>query len=515
MDAEQIRRLGPRLDGFLGRFADCFSRKDTRAHLGTYVRGQLSDLPEKSVEPIALDAGVAPRTLQEFLSQLQWNEDKMRDRLQQLVKTEQVGPHTIGIFDETSDPKKGVKTPGVQKQWCGRLGKTENCIVSVHLSYAQDDFHCLLDGDLFLPESWAADRDRCREAGIPDTVIYRPKWRIALELYDRAVANGIPFEWVTFDEGYGGKPEFLRELSGRSQPYVGEVPRSFTGWLKPPRVVTRAYRRHGRGRGRRVPRLASGSRPARRVDDWLKDAALRDQPWQRWRVKDGEKGPQVWECKHVMLYPKDANGLPGEPLHLVVARNVLEPDEVKFFVSNAPAQTSVGTLLKVAFSRWRVERCFQDDKAEIGLDQFEGRRYLGLKRHLIISAVSYLFLARVRQDWRGEKPGLDRVPIAHGGGGSDPGVELGGSHEGSRAGVGQGGAEDHVPPTAQCPGTPEPHEDHASEIEGIGHSTYRPATLPMELNLALKQAKIPCPKGPSAITDGDGAYPFCSPHGAG
>jgi SRSO17 transposase len=485
MDTQQLRRLAPRLDQFLGRFADCFARKDTRAHLGTYVRGQLSDLPEKSVEPIALEAGVAPRTLQEFLSQLDWKEDKLRDRFQLIVKTDHAGPHSIGIFDETSDPKKGVKTPGVQKQWCGRLGKKENCIVTVHLGYAQDDFHCLLDGDLFLPESWAADRERCREAGIPDTVTYRPKWRIALELYDRAVVNGMEFEWVTFDEGYGGKPEFLRELSRRRQWYVGEVPRSFVGWLKPPRVVTRAYRRHGRGRGRRVPRLASGSRPARRVEYLLKDRALRDQPWQRWRVKDGEKGPQVWECKHVLLYPKDANGLPGEALHLVVARNVLEPEDLKFFVSNAPVPTSVGTLLKVAFSRWRVERCFEDEKGEIGLDQFEGRRYLGLKRHLIISAVSYLFLAQVRQDLRGEKSGLDGVPIALGDGSIDPSDELGEPHQGSRAAAAQGSAEDHVPPTTQCPNTPQSHEDHASPTTGIGHSTYRPATLPMGLNLAL------------------------------
>src|SRR6185437_6901173 len=103
-------------------------------------------------------------------------------------------PHTIGLIDETSDPKKGDKTPGVQKQWCGRLGKTENCMVTVHLGLARGDFHSLLDGELFLPESWAADRDRCREAGIPDTMVYRPKWKIALELFDRAVGNGIRFE---------------------------------------------------------------------------------------------------------------------------------------------------------------------------------------------------------------------------------------------------------------------------------------------------------------------------------
>ncbi len=416
MDAEQIRQLEPKLDCFLQRFADCFARKDTRAHLGIYVRGQLSNLPEKSVEPIALEAGVAPRTLQEFLSQLKWDDDRLRDRVQQIVRAEHACAHAIGIFDETSDPKKGDKTPGVQKQWCGRLGKLENCIVTVHLGYAAEDFHCLLDGALFLPESWAADRDRCREAGIPDTVAYRSKWRIALELYDRAIAQGLRFAWLTFDEGYGGKPELLRELTTRQQCYVAEVPRSFTGWLKAPRVVTRPYHRGRRGRGRRVPRLASGSRRARHVEELLQDRALRDQPWQPWRVKDGDKGPMVWEAKHTFLTVKDENGLPGQRWHLVIARNVLDAEDIKFFVSNAPPAVAVGTLLLVAFSRWRVERCFEDQKSELGWDQYEGRRYLGLKRHLVLSAVSYLFLATVRQEW-GEKSGVDGVPTAHGHGG--------------------------------------------------------------------------------------------------
>lgn len=416
MDVEQLRQLEPKLECFLGRFANCFARKDTRAHLGVYVRGQLSHLPEKSVEPIALEAGVAPRTLQEFLSQLKWDDNRLRDRVQHIVRDEHAGAHAIGLFDETSDPKKGDKTPGVQKQWCGRLGKLENCLVTVHLGYAVDDFHCLLDGELFLPESWAADRDRCREAGIPEAMVYRPKWQIALELYDRAIANGLRFDWLTFDEGYGGKPEFLREVSARQQNYVAEVPRSFTGWLKAPGVVTRPYHRGRRGRGRTSPRLASGSRPARRVDALLQDHALRDQPWQPWRVKDGEKGPLVWECKHTLITVKDESGLPGARLHLLIARNVLNREEVKFFVSNAPSRTGIGALLLVAFSRWRVERCFEDQKSEIGLDQYEGRRYLGLKRHVILSAVSYLFLARVRQEW-GEKPGVDGVPAAHRDGG--------------------------------------------------------------------------------------------------
>ncbi len=420
MDAKQMRQLRGKLTRFLGRFHDCFGRKDTRAHLPVYIKGQLSDLPDKSVEPIAIKAGVAPRTLQEFLSQLQWDDQCMRDRVQEIVRDEHGGPHAIGIIDETSFVKQGDKTPGVQRQWCGTVGKKENCVVTVHLGYACDDFHCLLDGELFLPESWSEDRKRCQEAGIPDTMIYRPKWQIALELYDRAVGNGVVLEWLTFDEGYGGKPDFLRALSERRQRFVGEVPRSFTGWLKAPRVVTRPFRRKGRGRSRKIPRLASGSRPARRVEELLKQKPFRKQLWQPWRVKDGEKGPMVWEVKHALFYPKDANGLPDAPLHLIIARDVLNQQEVKFFVSNAPPETPLQPQLLVAFSRWRVERCFEDHKGEVGLDHYEGRRYLGLKRHLALSAVSYLFLARTRLEFGGEKSGPDGMPSPYGDSGVDP-----------------------------------------------------------------------------------------------
>jgi SRSO17 transposase len=413
MDADQIRQLRPRLTRYLSQFADCFARHDTRDHFCTYVEGQLSNLKEKSCEPIALAAGVPPRDLQEFLASYKWEEDRTRDRLQRMVVREDSGPNSIGLVDETSDVKKGNKTPGVKRQWCGTVGKTENCIVTVHLGYATEDFHCLLDGDLFLPEDWSADRERCRAAGIPDDVVYRPKWKIALELYDRARGNGMVFDWLTFDEGYGGKPEFLRELSGRRQGFVAEVPTTFTGWIREPRVTQRPFRR-GRGRGRKTPRVVSGSRPAITVEHMLLySPELRDQPWVRYRVKDGEKGPMVWEVKHTRITMKDENGLPGMRLHLVVARNVLDPTEIKYFVSNAAEDSDVQVLLLVAFSRWRVERCFEDGKQEVGLDQWEGRRWLGLKRHLILTSVSYLFLARVRKDLRGKKSGLDRMPGAY------------------------------------------------------------------------------------------------------
>jgi SRSO17 transposase len=483
MNVSQIRSLKPKLKKFLKRFNACFPRKDTRAHLTTYVSGQISDIPEKSVEPIALNAGVAPRTLQEFLSQHHWKHDQLRDQLQHIVRDDHAGPHSIGVIDETSDVKKGDKTPGVQRQWCGSRGKKENCLVTVHLGYAREGFHCLIDGELYLPKSWSADRPRCREAGIPDDMVYRPKWKIALELYDHALKNGIHFDWVTFDEGYGSKPDFLRGLSSRGQKFVGEIPCNFTGWLKPPRVVTRGYHKNRRGRGRKVPRLASGSKPAQRVDEFLEEPAFRDQSWQRWRVKDGEKGPMIWEEKHVRFTPKGEDGMPGEPMHLVVARNVLEVEKVKFFASDAPPETPVQKMLLVGFSRWRVERCFEDQKSEIGLDQYEGRRYQGLKRHLILSCVSSLFLSRMRQEFGGEKSGVDRVSGAHGDRGVDPELVVGATP--LEEAVGTNGGRVGADAEEKCVRTEEPHQGDAKKAASVRHQTHQGPTLHLGEDLAL------------------------------
>src|SRR5262245_12450459 len=377
MDAARIRCLGPMLDRFLAHFHDCFARQPTRAHLVTYVCGLLSDLPRTSAEPIALDQDVPVRTLQEFLGAHRWDHDRLRDRLQQLVARDHASDRSVGMLDDCGCPKKGGKTPGVKRQYCGATGKVDNCVITVHLGYAAGDFHRLLDSELYLPRDWDADRSRCRQAGIPDERTYRPKWEIALELYDRAVAHGVRFAWLTFDEGYGGKPGLLRGLRQRRQRYVAEVPCTFSGWLELP-ALTDAGRWAGQ------PPRAVEALPA-------SDPRLAGQRWVAYRVKDGHKGPMVWEVKHAVVFPKREDGDPGWPLHLVVARYALKRNGVKYFVSNAPPGTAVETLLLVAFSRWRIERCFEDSKTELGLDHFEGRSYTGLIRHQRLVALAHLF----------------------------------------------------------------------------------------------------------------------------
>jgi SRSO17 transposase len=477
MDAETLKSFLPEFTRFIGRFADCFCDHRCREHLPVYIRGQLSNLDRKSVEPIALASGVATRTLQEFLALLSWDHERLLDQLQQIVAAEHAGRGSVGLLDETSFVKKGTKTPGVQRQWCGTLGKVDNCVVTVHLGYTQGDFQCLLDGDLFLPESWDNDRARCRAAGIPESIVYRPKWRIALEQYDRAVANGMRFDWLTFDEGYGSKPEFLKELTSRGQHWVAEVPKNVCGWLVRPRVTERPYRTNRHGRPRTKLRLVSGQPHARCADELLeRHPHLRDLPWTQYRLDDRQKGPSVWEVKHVRFHPTSDDGLPGEACHLLVARHVLQDADVKFFRSNAPEGTPTATLLRVALTRHRVERCFQDQKSELGLDHYEGRTYTGLMRHLYLTLVSYLFAMRAVEARRGEKSGVDGTASASGGrrASGRKVAERNRVEEGVGATGGRGGVSSSTKPS----GSESSRETDASAVARTRYSTNPDGTMP-------------------------------------
>jgi len=420
MDASTILSIKPALTRYLKHFDPCFGRITARQHLDTYVAGQLGPLERKSVEPMADAAGVPSRNLQQFLSLYRWDEALMRDRLQQRIAARYAHPQAVGIIDETSFVKKGDKTAGVQRQHCGAVGKQENCVVSVHLGYATPDprgFHTMLDGDLYLPQqSWHEDRERCRAAGIPEQVVYRPKWQMALEQLRRARGNGVRLAWLTFDEGYGGKPPFLRELDALGQNYVAEVPRSFRVWTRRPDVLYREHDRDRRtGRPRKLPRLKVKNNPPCAVRDLLRHSPkLNRQSWENYRVKDGTKGPMVWQVKRLTVWLQGEDGLPGAPHVLLIARNPLKVDQVKFFLTNAPATTRTDELLLVAFSRWKIERLFEDGKSELGLDHFEVRKYLSIRRHLIVSCVSYQFLAEFHAKHRGEKSAVDDLPASHG-----------------------------------------------------------------------------------------------------
>lgn len=397
--------LRRRLDRFAREFDGCIKSAPTRQHLRTYLAGQQSSLMRKSVEPMALAAGVAPRTLQEFLSLHRWDHDQMRRHVQEIVAQCHADDAAIALIDETSFPKKGEKTAGVQRQYCGATGKTDNCVVTVQLGYAAPGFQALLDGDLYLPEeSWHGDRERCRKAGIPDDVVYRPKWQIALELLNRVQHNGVRMKYLTADEAYGGCHAFRKGVQDRGLIYVVEVPRSVRGWTQRPSVILPGEQAAA-GRPRLKAALAPGARAARRVDRMWKRGGP---SWETYHIKDTEKGPVVWEARISRFWSND-EGVPAEEGWLIVARNVLD-GEVKYFLSNASEDTPIETLLHVAFNRAHVEYLFQIAKSEIGMDHFEVRGYLPLMRHLILSFVSLLFLAEQTERLRGKKPVVEPLP---------------------------------------------------------------------------------------------------------
>lgn len=370
MDVETLLGLRVELDEFLEEFASCFASDEARKHLATYVRGQLGPLQRKSIEPIALEAGVPPRSLQQFLGLLRWKEEELCRTVRRLVARDHADPDAIGVIDGTDYRKQGKKTVGVQRQYCGEVGKVENCVATVHLDYvARDGFHTLVDVDLYLPESWANDRERCAAAGVPETVGHRTKWQIALALIGRTLADGVSLRWITADEDFGRVSEFTAGVERMGLLYVNEVPKSVEGWS--------------------LHRLRRKRRAARVDSLWRRGGPS----WATYHIKDTSKGPVVWRARATRFLPKAPAPDERREHWLVVAENVLT-NETKYFLSNASAETPVESLLTVAFSRWHVERSFEDAKQEVGLGHFEVRRYQPVQRHLAVSMASLLFLAR-------------------------------------------------------------------------------------------------------------------------
>ncbi len=478
MDAKEIKNIGKKLSAFLKQFNDCFYRSQPRTHLRSYVRGQVSSLQRKSAEPIALLTKTPPRTLQRFLSYVHWDEQRLRDRIQWVVTRDHAHPDAVGTVDDTGHPKKGTHTACVQRQWCGNTGKRDNCVVSVHIGYTINDFQCLLDSDLYLPQSWADDPERRKQAGIPDDAVYRKKTDIALAQISHALNNGVRvFAW-TFDEWYGRDGGFLDGLQGMGQNYVAEVPANFTGWVNEPQILLcpRTEKRHKRGPKRHFPRLSAKALPASEVQNLLVySRKFQKQKWKKFYIKEGEKGPVVWEVKWSRFYRKQGeDSLPGSAHCLIVARNVLNPKEIKYFVSNMlPGANGITLekLLRTAFSRWPIERCFELAKNEIGMDHFEIRSWRGIHRHLYISQLSQLFCSRVHQDLR-EKNSTEFVSDRRAGSlrcigmGSRPELSSVGSKTGLLPGIGN----DSVLSKTQSAGKRTSCPAKAREIAGPGYS---------------------------------------------
>jgi SRSO17 transposase len=392
---EELDGLGSALDDFLRPYLYCCGYTQTFGHLHTYCRGLLSDLKRKTAEPIALASGCAVRTLQEFLRDHLWQHSQVREQLQRdvgvkLTSLPDDGLGTVGLIDETSALKSGDKTPGVQRQYLGCVGKIDNGIVTVHLGVCKGRYKTLIDAELFLPEDWAADRERCTAAGIPEDMDYRPKWKIALEEVDRAKANGVRLDWLTFDEGYGKTPEFLCALDERNLLFVGEVPKSLSCLA----VNGAAQRPDAKLKGRRADQVVRDS------------PAFLKQPWVKVKLSRQTVAAQVWEVKAAQVWQVQDKQWSERTYWLIWARNVATGEE-KYFLSNASADAKLQTLVRVAFRRWNVEHTFRVGKSELGFTHYEGRNYTGLMRHQTLCLLMLTFVAGHTERLRGEKSGGD------------------------------------------------------------------------------------------------------------
>ncbi len=394
MNTDQIRSLRPALDALLENVRPAFPKVCSFKHLANYVSGLMSDFDRKSVEPIALACNTAVRTLQEFLSHLPWDDFRVRTLMQHYVADHHGVDHAVGVVDASGHRKQGKMTPGVQRQWCGEVGKVENCVIGQHLLYTDNDrdnpFSCMLASDLYLPKSWSKDRERCRRAHIPDSVIHQPSWQIALDQVSEASGNGIRFAWLTFDEEFGKVPAFWFALDKLGQRAIGEVPSNFLCWPTYPSCHS-----------------LQGPFAAKKVENVCRySPVFREQPWRKVRIKETTRGPCVWEIKAARVHLVDTGGSRSRPTDrkywLIVARQP-ETGEVKYFASNAPGGASMLEMLQAAFARWHIEMWFERAKQEAGLGAFEVRTYCSLMRHWLCSSLAMLFLAEQTQRLRGEK----------------------------------------------------------------------------------------------------------------
>jgi SRSO17 transposase len=404
LTAEDIHQMAVELEQFYQIFKPGFERRDQAAHGWVYLKGLLSDLPRKVTERIALRFGTCVRSLQHFIGQSPWEWERLLERQQALVVETLGEADGVVLVDESGMPKQGDHSVGVARQYCGSLGKVANAQVGVYLGYASRKGHSFLDGRLFLPEPWfASEYQELRQAcGVPPEQGYQTKPEIGLELLQNALQRGaLPFQWVAADELYGDSPHFRDGIAALHKWFFVEV-RCTTGlWLERPEVWVPPWQ--GRGRRPTRLRLKNPQQKALQVQELARQ--LPAKTWARARIKEGAKGPIVCDfaCLRVI---EVRDGLPGQELWLVLRRNLEDPTEVKYYFSNAPAETDPAELVRISGMRWPVEIIFRAGKVEVGFDHYELRSWLGWHHHMLFSFLAHLFLVRMRLCFKQRAPAL-------------------------------------------------------------------------------------------------------------
>jgi SRSO17 transposase len=395
----EIDEYAAEFEAFHARFARFFCRREPREAARVYLRGLLAPVQRKNCWQMAEAMGSRdPQAMQRLLFGAQWDADAVRDELQTFVLERFGDADGIGVVDETGFLKKGTKSVGVKRQYCGTTGKVENCQVGVFLTYRTHQGHTFLDRRLYLPQEWCEDWERRREARVPDEVIFETKPRLAIEMLERAWARDVPMKWVAADEIYGDDTQFRDRVARAGKQYVVAVAVHTPVWREHQPVEAPSSGKQGPPSAR--PRLASGAAAWERVSAVV--AGLPRQAWKRFAVGRGEKGPRVYDWARVRILEK-RGAVPGPEGWLVARRSISDPTELAYYLSNAPRSASLPSLAEVAAARWSIETAIEEGKGEVGLDEYEVRYWHSWHRHVTLSMMAHAWLASIRLA-AGEKP---------------------------------------------------------------------------------------------------------------
>ena len=393
MTESEIEKCRKRLEQFLADLVEPLGRRERRHWSSVYVRGLLLDGERKSIEPMAARLAEGNvQAMQQLIGQSPWAWAPVWQRLAQRM-TAELAPEPAWVIDDTGFPKQGRHSVGVERQYSGTLGKTANCQVAVSLHQAGSEESTILGWRLYLPESWTGDAARRAEAGLPETVEFRTKWQLALELIDEALAWGLRPGVVLADAAYGEVTEFRDGLEARKLRYAVGVPSSLGVWTEAPRL----HKLKARGRGRPPTAYHYGEqRPSS-----VREVAEKARGWKQVRWREGTQGwleSRFYPCRVQPSHGFNEGQAPHKEVWLLVEWPRGEKEPVKYFLCDLPEHYTLRRLVRITKSRWKVEQDYQQLKEELGLDHYEGRSWTGWHHHvtLVMLAHAFLTLERLR-----------------------------------------------------------------------------------------------------------------------
>jgi SRSO17 transposase len=394
-----LRGVLPRLESFLQPFVEILQTPEQQTNTRHYVQGLLSDLDGKDVESIAYLHDRERQGLQKFIGQAKWDHQPLLTELVRQVGTELGETDGVLVFDPSAFPKKGTESVGVQRQWCGRLGKIDNCQVGIYLGYVSRHEHALVDFRLYLPKEWANRKRRRQKAGVPAAVRFRTRHELILEMLDER-GPSLPHAWVSGDDELGRSSWFRQELRSRNECYLLAVPSNTAV-----RDLTAPEPPYG-GHGRR-PRA-----PFTRVDHWCR--ALPTSAWQTVEVRDGAKGPVVVQVAWTLVQARTAGRVSDVAERLVVFREQQGDGSWKhdYLLSNAVLGTAVAEFARVFKAQHRIEECLQRAKGEAGLADYQVRTWEGWHHHQTLSLLAAWFLTQETRRGKNADPGADGTASA-------------------------------------------------------------------------------------------------------